>query len=192
MRINLNIDKFIVLLLIINVFVFFTLIGCSREDVKIKADTNSSNEVPPISSNENNSKIDKDAPEVKVIYDFAEDINNEKYTEAFSKLGSMLKKAYSGPDDIHFKNIHMMEVEELIDKTDEHENGKWDINSREIGENIYSYKVYYACIKYNIRNIAESYLKNGMNYHKITVYKETQESEWKIGEMSGTDKIMKK
>ena len=65
----------------------------------------------------------------------------------------------------------------------------YGLNNKEIGENIYIYKVYYASVNYTISNIAESYLKNGINYHKITVYKETKDSEWKIGEISSTDKI---
>lgn len=132
----------------------------------------------------------KDKPEIKVIYDYAKNINDKKYEDAMNDLASILRDSFLSPgmpDYVVFKNIGHMDIKVLVDKTGQNDNGKWLVNPRNVGE-VYDYKVYYAELNYKINNTIESYLKDGINYHKIVVVKETKDSPWQIGEISSVDK----
>lgn len=125
--------------------------------------------------------------ETEIIYEFAKDINMKEYQDAYDKLGTILKEAYSGLDDKAFANIEHMDIKKLVDKTNENEGGKWYANPRNIGD-VVEYKVFYAEIEYQTNDLITSYIDDGVNYQKVIIARETSDSDWKICEMSSIEK----
>lgn len=120
----------------------------------------------------------------QVLYEYAEDVNMKNYSQAYEKLGADLKNSYSGGDDKAFANIEHMEIKKLVDKTGQQgERGQWIGNPR-VFDSMEEYYVFYAEIEYKINNLITSYLKDGINYHKVVIAKEKADSDWKICEMS--------
>lgn len=145
-----------------------------------------------IKIDEHMDNFDKLEPEVKVIIDYIESLNNKNYSKAFNDLGDILKESYVSPDNNTLKSIEHIELVTLIDKTDNKESSIWFVNPREVGD-IYDYRVFFAEMNYKIdvSSLKDGYLQNGANYFKVITAKEKEDSSWKIVEMSMAEKEWK-
>ena len=101
----------------------------------------------------------------------------------------MGKRIISSNDDVAaiFGNIEHIDIKKSIEKTEVNDNGKWFINPRNTGD-VTESKVYYVEAEYIIKDTKNTYLKNGLNYHKIVIVKESNDMKWKIAEISSVDK----
>lgn len=121
---------------------------------------------------------DRNAPEIKVIYDFQKYVNNKDYTSALKLLTESLKSTFTIEDEKPLKNIVSMNITKLEEKSD------WGID-REEGK-YYACKVYYAEVYYGVKDEEYSYIRNGIYYHKVVVAKEKKDSPWTIAELSAS------
>ena len=129
--------------------------------------------------------VDLDSPEVKVIYDYAELVNSQKYAEAVKLRDKNINDGITDNNYEVIRNIEKMEIVTLIEKP--YKKGVWYIDNYPDIDKCYSVKVFYAEINYKLANIIPSGLHDGIYYHKISVIKATKDSPWLIGEMSTVD-----
>lgn len=121
--------------------------------------------------------------EPQVIYNFANDINDKNYEKALKNLTSYQASGFAMDDKAPLRNIEHMEILKLVDKTKDWQPGL-NLNLK----TLYSYKIYYAEIKFKVNNIIAAYTKNGINYRKIVITKASKNEPWLIVELSAVQK----
>lgn len=145
------------------------LFGCtSSKELTVKGQDSSQEQISESFSDE-----------VKVIYQFADEVNKGKYEEALNLLTVDLRGVYSMNNNAPLRNIESMRITKLQNMTGVWSGDRATINMEEV-------KVFYGVVDYRIKEIIFSYLKNGPYYHKIVVVRETKDSPWKIQEMSAS------
>jgi hypothetical protein len=125
-------------------------------------------------------QVDKSLPEVKVIFDFADNVNGKLYEKALADLTDSLAGVYSMENNAPMRNTTHMDIKEIADKTSE-----WDTDDNTI-KSCFDKRIYYVAIQYKISNIIDSAFKDdSIYYHKVITVREKKDSPWKIAEMSG-------
>jgi hypothetical protein len=117
----------------------------------------------------------RDAQEVKLIYDFADDINNERNSDAQDRMTASFNSIYEGKIG-EFKSIKAIEIMKLIDMTDQY---LADAVTKQNGD----YKIYYAKVSYDMDSSANNPVKTGLYFQQIIVVKETGGSPWRISDI---------
>jgi hypothetical protein len=128
---------------------------------------------------------DRNRPEVKVLFDYADYLNNKKY----DKLEQLIIEQDRSPLPLtnpYFLETEHMEVKTIIDKTDRGEvNSEWYFQRRDFTP--YEYHVFYVEIDYKINYPPNRFMANGINYVKYVVVKKNPDSPLEIAEMSMAD-----
>lgn len=158
-----------------------TISGCGNKDNTVNTDTHSISE-----ESDNSEAIDESKPEIKVLYDYVDYINKGLYMEASALKDEHISTGDSIDNYAPLRNIKHMKIITLKEKTGQGD--IWDhIDYPTNIKDLYSYKTYYAEIEYELSHVFESFLYDGIYYHKIAFIKVTENSPWLLAEMSTAD-----